>query len=78
MQSERECGMDLGSALVISSSFLSTSPGTGLPPIPIWGIALALAAIAPFCVGAIAEFLERKRRERTAHAIREAKSDAPK
>ena len=72
--------MELGSALVISSSFLSTSPGTvgGLPPIPIWGIALALAAIAPFCVGAIADFLERKRRERTAHAIREAKTDAAK
>jgi len=41
-----------------------------MPGIPLWGIALALAAIAPLGVGFLADFLERKRRERTSRALR--------
>jgi hypothetical protein len=40
--------------------------------VPIWAIALVLAAMAPWCVGLLQSILEERRRERTRKLLREA------
>jgi len=39
--------------------------------IPLWVVALGLAAVAPWIVGALQAALERRRRERTRALLRE-------
>jgi len=43
---------------------------SSLQNIPLWAVALALAAIAPWCVGVLQSILEERRRERTRKLLR--------
>jgi len=43
---------------------------SSLENIPLWAIALVLAAAAPWCVGAMQSILEERRRERTRKLLR--------
>ena len=40
--------------------------------VPLWAVALAIAAVAPWCASALQAALERRRRERTRQLLREA------
>jgi hypothetical protein len=43
---------------------------SSLQNIPLWAVALVLAAAAPWCVGALQSILEERRRERTRKLLR--------
>lgn len=43
---------------------------SSLENIPLWAVALVLAAAAPWCVGAMQSILEERRRERTRKLLR--------
>ncbi len=47
-----------------------SSPQNIPASIPLWAVALALAALAPWCVGALQSILEERRRERTRKLLR--------
>jgi hypothetical protein len=40
--------------------------------VPLWAVALAIAAAAPWCASALQVALERRRRERTRQLLRES------
>jgi hypothetical protein len=43
---------------------------SSLQNIPLWAVALVLAAAAPWCAGALQSILEERRRERTRKLLR--------
>jgi len=49
----------------------------GVMPLPLWAVALVLAALAPFLARALASRWERRSRARTAAALARA-TDAPR